>query len=184
MLGLTCCRLTGFRCQYWQPRITWEEPWLRNYLDQVGLSHIYGGLSWFLIDVERPSPSWAALFPGQGFLNRIEHEKVRWSNTSKHDCSYFSLPLKKKKIYFLFNYVCLCMGLCRCLRRPEAMDPFGAEVIADCVVFDVGAGHLPQVFCKSCVHTEPLSQLSSSSQSLTVVVLPQVLPWLAFNDGL
>lgn len=56
------------------------------------------------------------------------------------------------------------------------MDPFGAEVIADCVVFDVGAGHLPQVFCKSCVHTEPLSQLSRSSQSLTVVVLPQVLP--------
>lgn len=35
------------------------------------------------------------------------------------------------------------------------MDPFGAGVTGDCVVFDVGAGHLPQVFCKSCVHTEP-----------------------------
>lgn len=35
------------------------------------------------------------------------------------------------------------MGLCRCPRRPEAMDPFGAGVTGGCVAFDVGAGHLP-----------------------------------------
>lgn len=45
------------------------------------------------------------------------------------------------------------MGLCRYLRRPEAVDPFGAGVTGGCVAFGAGAGRLPQVFCKSCVYT-------------------------------
>lgn len=50
---------------------------MRDYLDQVGLGHVWWGLSWLLINTGTPNLLQATPFPRQQILSFMEQEKVR-----------------------------------------------------------------------------------------------------------